>query len=136
MQSSTWFLNITVCIGLEVEWGTQNIFNHMYLEDILCLSIVVHGYVWYYAYLSMWKPANFHVVFFITVCIGLEVEWGTQNIFNRMYLEDILCLPIVVHGYVWYYPYISMWKHAIFHMVFEYYWLCRVCSRMGDAKYI
>jgi hypothetical protein len=37
MQISTWFLNITVCIGLEVEWGTQNI--------------------------SMWKPANFHVVF-------------------------------------------------------------------------
>jgi hypothetical protein len=35
----------------------------MYLKDILCLTIVVHGYVWYYAYLSMWKPANFQVVF-------------------------------------------------------------------------
>jgi hypothetical protein len=60
---STWFLNITVCIRLVVECGTQNIFSHMYLEYILCLTIVVHGYVWYYAYLSMWKHANFQVVF-------------------------------------------------------------------------
>jgi hypothetical protein len=62
LQISMWFMSITVCIGLEVEWGTQNIFNHMYLEDILCLPIVVHGYVWCYPYISMWKHANFHVV--------------------------------------------------------------------------
>jgi hypothetical protein len=66
----------------------------------------------------------------------LVVEWGTQNIFCHMYLEDILCLPIVDHGYVWYYPYISMWKHANFHMVFDYNWLCRVGSGMGDPKYL
>jgi hypothetical protein len=81
----------------------------------------------------MWKHANFLI---ITGCVGLEVEWGTQNIFSQMYLEDILCLPIVVHGYVWYYPYITLWKHANFHTVFEYYWLYRVGSGMGDPKYL
>ncbi len=53
-----------------------------------------------------------------------------------MYLEDILCLTIVVHGYVWYYPYKTMWKHAYFDMVFDYYWLYRVGSGMGDPKYL
>jgi hypothetical protein len=81
----------------------------------------------------MWKHANFLI---ITGCIGLEVEWGTQNIFSQMYLEDILCLPIVVLGYVWYYPYITLWNHANFHMVFEYYWLYRVGSGMVDPKYL
>jgi hypothetical protein len=71
----------------------------------------------------------------ITVCIELELEWGTQNICNFMYLEDILCLPIVVHGYEWYYPYTTMWKHAKFHVVFEYYCLYRVGSGMGDTIY-
>jgi hypothetical protein len=42
MQIYTWFLINTVCIGLVVEWGTQNIFSQIYLEDILCLPIVVH----------------------------------------------------------------------------------------------
>jgi hypothetical protein len=53
-----------------------------------------------------------------------------------MYLEDILCLPIVVQWYVWYYPYTTMWKHAYLHVVFDYNWLYRVGSGMGDPKYL
>jgi hypothetical protein len=52
------------------------------------------------------------------------------------YLEDILCLPKVVHVLVQYYPYISMWKHANFLMVFEYYCLCSFGSGIGDPKYL
>jgi hypothetical protein len=53
-----------------------------------------------------------------------------------MYLEDILCLPKILHVFSWNYPYISMWKHANFHVVFDYNWLCRVGSGMGDTKYL
>jgi hypothetical protein len=53
-----------------------------------------------------------------------------------MYLEDILCLPKILHVISWNYPYITMWKHANFHMVFEYYWLYRVGSVMVDPKYL
>jgi hypothetical protein len=47
-----------------------------------------------------------------------------------------LCLPKILHVFSWNYPYITMWKHANFHMVFEYYWLYRVWSVMVDPKYL
>jgi ribosomal protein L16/L10AE len=108
----------------------------MYSEDILYLPKVVHGYVWYYPYISMRKHANFHMVFEYYSLYRVGSGMGYPKYLLSYFLEDILCLPIVVHGYVWYYPYISMWKHANFHVVFDYNWLCRVGSGMGDPKYL
>jgi hypothetical protein len=53
-----------------------------------------------------------------------------------MYKEDIYSLPKILHMFLCHYPYITMWHLANFHMVFEYYWLYRVGSGIGDPKYL
>jgi hypothetical protein len=51
-------------------------------------------------------------------------------------LEDIYSLPKNLHVSLWNYPYITMWKLANFHMVFEWYWLYRAGDGTGDLKYL
>jgi hypothetical protein len=53
-----------------------------------------------------------------------------------MYLEHILSLPKLFLVYVWYYPYIFMWKLANFHVVFECFWLHRAGDGTGALKYL
>jgi hypothetical protein len=84
----------------------------------------------------MWKLANFHVVFVWYWLYRAGDGTGELKYLSQMYLEDILSLPKFLHVSLWNYPYITMWKPANFHMVFECKWLHRAGDGSGDLKYL